>query len=371
MNIKYLVELTSVEIEQLELICRKGKHNVRKVKRAQLLLLADRKQHTTEEIMQRVDVSSSTIFRTKRQYVEDGLEAALNEGARTGALRKTSANDDAMLIAIACSKPPSGFSQWSLSLLGDRLISLTDLDSISYETIRRRLQENKLKPWQKKMWCIGSIDAEYIARMEDVLDLYAEPENAQYPVVNFDEALKNLSADTRPSKLPTLDRPAQADYEYKRIDTANLFVFFDRYRGWRHVKVTKRKTKKDFAHCMKELVENMYPDAKKIRVVLDNLATHTAGALYETFPAKEAREILKKIEFHYTPRHASWLNMVEIEIGTMNKQCLNRRIDSFELLKKELKAWEDSRNSSKSSINWLFDVDAARKKLERAYNALN
>lgn len=371
MNIKYLVELTSSEIEQLELICRKGKHNVRKVKRAQLLLLANRKQHTTEEIMQRVDVSSSTIFRTKRQYVEEGLEAALNEGARSGALRKTSARDDAMLIAIACTHPPTGYSQWNLSLLGDRLISLTDLESISYETIRRRLQENKLKPWQKKMWCIASIDAEYIARMEDVLDLYAEPEDSQYPIVNFDEALKNLVADTRPSKLPTLERAAHVDYEYKRVGTANLFVFFDRHRGWRHVKVTERKTKKDFAQCMKELVDDLYPKAKKIRLVLDNLATHTAGALYEAFSPAEARRILKKIEFHYTPKHASWLNMVEIEIGTMNKQCLNRRIHSFELLEEELRAWEKSRNNTKSTINWLFNVDLAREKLEKAYGALN
>ncbi|KHT64431.1 transposase [Photobacterium gaetbulicola] len=371
MNIKHLVELTSSEIEQLQSICRKGKHNVRKLKRAKLLLLADKQQHTTDEIVKLADVSSSTIFRTKRRYVEDGLEAALNEGARTGALRKTSAHDDAMLVAIACSEPPSGVSQWSLSLLGDRLISLTDLESISYETIRRRLKENKLKPWQKKMWCIASIDAEYIARMEDVLELYAEPEDSQYPVVNFDEALKNLVADTRQPKLPKPGRSAQIDYEYKRIDTANLFVFFDRHRGWRHVKATKRKTKKDFAYCMKDLVDDMYPHAKKIRLVLDNLATHTAGALYEAFSAPEARRILRKLEFHYTPKHASWLNMVEIEIGTMNKQCLNRRIDSFELLESELKEWEHSRNQSKSSINWLFNVDVARQKLERAYDALN
>jgi len=371
MNRKYIVELSEEEKQHLNELCCKGVSNVRRYKRASILLKADCCHYTTEQISEALNVSSSTIFRVKRRFVEEGLESALNEGARSGAMRKTTAQDDALLIATACTEPPTGSSCWTLSLLGERLVTLTDLDSISYETIRRRLKENVLKPWQKKMWCIASMEAEYVARMEHILELYAEKAEPSKPVVNFDEAMKQLVADTRPTQRMKPGQSERIDYEYKRVGVANLFVFFDRHRGWRHVKVTERKTKVDFAHCMKDLVDKHYPEADKIRVVLDNLSTHTEGALYKAFPPQEARRILNKIELHYTPKHASWLNMVEIEIGNMNQQCLNRRIESTAELKKELAAWEWRRNRDGASINWMFNVDAAREKLERAYEALN
>lgn len=371
MNRKYIVELSAEEKCELVNYCKKGMVNVRKYKRATILLKADRCRYTTDQICEAVQVSTSTVFRVKRQFVEDGLEAALNEGARSGAMRKTSAKDEVTLIATACSEPPTGHCRWTLALLGERLITLTDLDSISYETVRRRLKENALKPWQKKMWCVATMDAEYIAIMEHVLELYAEPVDELNPIINFDEAMKQLVDDTRPVQPMKKGQVKRLDYEYKRVGVANLFVFFDRHRGWRHVKATQRKTKVDFAHCMKDLVDEHYPHANKVRVVLDNLSTHTEGALYKAFSPQEARRILNKIEFHYTPKHASWLNMVEIEIGNMNKQCLDRRIASMEELKTELTAWEWRRNKEGASINWMFNVDSAREKLERAYGALN
>ena len=151
------------------------------------------------------------------------------------------------------------------------------------------------------------------------------------------------------------------------MGTANLFVFLDAHRSWRHVKVTAQRTAKDFALCMRDLADTHYPKAELIRVVLDNLSTHTAGALYETFPADEAHRILRRLEFHYTPKHASWLNMVEIEIGVMRGQCLDRRIGERERLKREIATWQKQRNAAGARIHWRFTTKKARDKLARAY----
>jgi hypothetical protein len=175
-------------------------------------------------------------------------------------------------------------------------------------------------------------------------------------------------------KAPLPARPGNTekfDYHYRRNGTANLFVFVDRHRRWRHVKVTERKTLVDFAECMRELVDVHYPDAPLIRVVLDNLSTHKAAALYEAFPPQEARRILRRTEFHHTPKHASWLDMAEIEIGVLNKQCLNRRIGDYATLRDEVAAWTERRNAERATIKWPFSAEDARKKLGRAYPKVN
>ncbi len=233
--------------------------------------------------------------------------------------------------------------------------------------MRRRLAEKKLKPWQEKMWCIPKIDAEFVARMEDVLDLYAEAPDEKRPVVCFDETPRQLIGEARVPVAAKPGKPARIDYEYVRNGTANVFMLIDRHRNWRRAKVTDRRASSDFAICMRELVDDDYPDAERIRVVLDNLSTHTPTALYETFAPDEARRILRKIEFHYTPKHASWLNMVEIEIGVMVKQCLDRRIPDKATLVSEVAHWERARNAERATIKWLFTVERAREKLGRAY----
>jgi len=177
MNISYRVELTCEEIAELNELTSKGKHNARKLKRAQILLLANHRQHTDAEICQLLNTSTSTVYRTKRGFVEEGLQSALEEGKRLGQPKALSSSEEATLITIACTKPPEGVARWTLSLIADRLIALTDLESISLETIRSRLKENQLKPWQKKMWCIGQLNADFIAQMEEVLELYAQPAN--------------------------------------------------------------------------------------------------------------------------------------------------------------------------------------------------
>jgi len=188
-----------------------------------------------------------------------------------------------------------------------------------------------------------------------------------HPVVCFDESPTQLIGEVRqpiPAKPGQLER---YDCEYKRNGTANLFIFLDVHRSWRKVKVTDRRAAEDFAICMRDLTDLHYPEAERIRVVLDNLSTHTASALYQTFPAAEARRVLRRLEFHYTPKHASWLNMVEIEIGVLRGQCLDRRIPTRELLESEIAAWERQRNASGQRIKWMFTTEKARTKMGHAY----
>jgi hypothetical protein len=203
--------------------------------------------------------------------------------------------------------------------------------------------------------------------MEDVLDLYAEPYNPKRPKVNFDESSKQLIGETR-APLPA--QPGQAarfDYEYKRNGTRNLFLFCEPQAGWRHVAVTEQRTMQDFAHQMKWLVDERYPEAEVIRVVLDNLNTHKPASLYETFPPAEAHRLRQKLEFHYTPKHGSWLNMAEIELSVFARRCLQRRIATAATLKRELAAVEATRNAAQATINWQFTTTDARVKLHRLY----
>lgn len=371
MNVRYIVTLTEEERRFLEQLISRGKEASRTIKRANILLMADHRRFTDDQIAEALTAGRSTVFRVRKRFVEEGVEAAIHERKRPGGLRKLGPNEEAILVAAACSKPPTGRSRWTLQLLADRVVALTEVDSLSADTVARRLRDNKLKPWQKKMWCIPTVDVPFIVRMEDVLDLYAEPHDPKRPVVCIDEGFKQLVGETR---IPIPCKPGQPeryDYEYVRNGTANLYVMLDRHRGWRHVKVTRTKGNTDYAHLLRDLVDIHYPDAEVVRVVHDNLNTHCAEVLYKTFEPAEARRILRKLEFHHTPKHASWLNMVEIEIGVMTRQCLDRRIPDHETLETEIEAWQQERNAARATIDWMFDVDRARTKLRRAYPDIN
>ena len=366
MNVRYRVELSQTERAELTAIVSGGKHAARKLKRAQILLAAHAGA-SDDDIATSVAVGGSPVYRTKQRFVLGNLEAALSEQPRPGAGRKLSGKEEALLVATACSKPPQGRARWTLELLAGAMVSLTEHVSLSRETVRRRLAENDLKPWRKDMWCIPQVDAEYVARMEDVLDLYAEEPNPKRPVVCFDESPTQLIGEMRQPIPAAPGQLERFDCEYKRNGTANLFIFLDVHRPWRKVKVTERRSAEDYAHCMREVVDVHCPDAERIRVVQDNLSTHSAGALYQAFPPAEARRILRRLEFHFIPKHASWLNMVEIEIGVLRGQCLDRRIDSKEQLEAEIAAWERQRNASGARIKWMFTTDKARAKMGRAY----
>jgi transposase len=366
MNVRYRVELSQAERGELTTLLSGGKHAARKLKRAQILLAADAGA-SDEDIATSVGAGGSTVYRTKRRFVEGNLAGALSEEPRPGAGRKLSGKEEALLVATACSSPPEGRARWTLELLAGAMVKLTEHASISRETVRRRLAENDLKPWRKDMWCIPKVDGEYVARMEDVLDLYAEAPDPKHPVVCFDESPTQLIGEVRQPIPPEPGQLERYDCEYKRNGTANLFIFLDVHRPWRKVKVTERRTAEDFAACMRELTDVDFPEADRIRVVLDNLSTHSAGALYQAFPACEARRVLCRLEFHYVPKHASWLNMVEIEIGVLRTQCLARRIATREQLISEIAAWERQRNTSGARIKWMFTTEKARAKMGRAY----
>jgi hypothetical protein len=203
--------------------------------------------------------------------------------------------------------------------------------------------------------------------MEDVLDLYAEPFQAGRPVICFDERPVQLLSDTRDSLPMTSGKVKRYDYEYKREGTANLFVMCQPLVGWREVKATEKRKKVDFAECMKELVDVHFPHAEVIRVVLDNLNTHTPASLYEAFEPTEARRLLRKLEFHFTPKHGSWLNMAEIEISILSRQCLKQRVRSLQHLDEVTSKWMRVRNTQQAKIKWCFDVTQARTKLVRLY----
>jgi DDE superfamily endonuclease len=211
------------------------------------------------------------------------------------------------------------------------------------------------------------VSAEFVAAMEDVLDLYEEPYDPRRPKVNFDETSKQLIIEIRQPLPAKPGQPARYDYEYARNGTRNLFMLTEPQAGWRHIAVTEHRTMEDFAHQMQWLVDERYPEAAVIRVVMDNLNTHKPASLYEAFIPAEARRLLKKLEFHYTPKHGSWLNMAEIELSMLSRQCLDRRIPDEATLRHEISAYEDTRNAAKATIAWRFTTTKAREKLHRLY----
>jgi transposase len=366
MTIRYRVDLSDAERAELQTLVHGGRHAARTLKRAQILLAAEAGV-PDEIIAQTLSVGGSTVYRTKRRFVEGNLDKALSEEPRPGAARKLTAQEEALLVATACARPPEGRARWTLELLAGEMVRLTAHESLSRETVRRRLAENELKPWREKMWCVPQIDGEYVARMEDVLDLYAAPPDPARPVVCLDESPLQLIGQVREPIPVAPGQVARVDYEYRRNGTVNLFVVTDVHRPWRKVTLTERRTAQDYAERLRELVDVDYPEAACIRVVQDNLSTHTPGALYETFPAAEAHRIRERLEFHYTPKHASWLNMVEIEIGVLKGQCLDRRIDHPEDLAREIAAWQRRRNASGARVKWMFTTEKARAKMGRAY----
>jgi hypothetical protein len=224
----------------------------------------------------------------------------------------------------------------------------------------------------KEQWCIPEkACAEFVCAMEDVLEVYHRPHHPKYPLVCFDEGSKQQTKETR---LPLPAQPGSAmkyDYEYERNGTSNLFIFFAPLEAWRSIKVTDRRTMIDFAHCMRDLVDIHFPDAEKIVLVMDNLNTHKFASLYAAFEPAEARRIIEKLEIHYTPKHGSWLNMAEIELSVLSRQCTKARIPDQATLRAKITAWQERRNRKQATVHWRFTTDDARIKLHRLYPAID
>jgi transposase len=370
----YKVTLTELERSDLESLINKGKSAAKKLSNARVLLAVDRGEFNHdhnldyESIAKQLHVSIKTVERVRKRFVEEGVDAAINR--KTHARTKPSilkGEEEAQLIVLACSNPPVGRSKWTLKLLADKLISLDVVESVSPSTVGRALDKNELKPWKNKEWCIPEASADFVCSMEDVLDVYERPYDANYPVVCMDESSKQSIKETRTPIQASSGSVQKYDTEYERNGTNNIFIATEPLTGKVKVDITDRRTKIDWAHFIKTLVDNDYKEAKKVVLVMDNLNTHKAASLYEAFSPVEAKRILDKIEIHYTPKHGSWLNVAEIELSRLGRQCLNRRIPDRETLIAEVEAWTYQRNMEQCIVNWQFTSKDARIKLKRLY----
>ncbi|MCL0093472.1 IS630 family transposase [Dehalococcoidia bacterium] len=369
---KYVVRLTKEEREQLTELTRKGKAAAYKIKHANILLKADvdGPAWRDAQIAEAFSVNTKTVGSIRQRFVEQGLEGALNRKRRDRGPRKRKLDGEAeaRLIALSCSKPPEGRNRWTLRLLADKVVELGIVDTLSYETVRRTLKKGELKPHLRKSWVIPpEQNAEFVARMEDVLELYHLPYDPQIPLVCMDEQPVQLIKERRDPLPAEPGKPARVDYEYERNGTANVFMFTEPLNGRRGVSVREHKTGLDWAYAIKSLLEVNYPEAERVRLVCDNLNTHKLGSLYEVFPPEVARQLAKCLEIHYTPKHGSWLNIAEIELSALTTQCLDRRIPDIQTLGNETKAWEKRRNEQQKGVDWQFTTKDAHIKLKRLY----
>jgi len=225
-----------------------------------------------------------------------------------------------------------------------------------------------LKPWLVKQWCIPpQRNGAFVCAMEDILTVYKRPANLVEPLICMDETSKQLVKETRKLIAARPSKPARYDYEYERNGVCSIFMFYAPFQGKRHVAVTDRRTRTDWAMQIKNLLDVLYPEARKVILVMDNLNTHNGISLYETFPPEEARRLLDRLEIHYTPKHGSWLNMAEIEFSVLSRQCINRRIPDKQTLTREIAAWQTQRNETEAKVDWRFTNENARIKLKRLY----
>ena len=374
---KYNISLTDDELKELKSVMRKKQTTKTVRNRCQIIIDLDEahgKVLTHAQSAKTNCVCMATIMNTVKLYSEKGIQGirTMNRNVNSdNARRKFDGRAEARIIEIACSPAPEGHSRWTLRLLEEQAKIVLDVP-VSKDTIGRGFKKNKLRPHMNDYWCIPSKeDADFVAYMEDVLDVYELPYDPMYPVVCMDEKSYQLLDDVR-QPLPV--RPGdnqKTDSEYKRNGTCSIFAFVEPLGGRHHVSVHEHRTAIDWAMEIKYLSDEMFPDAKKIILVMDNLNTHKAASLYKAFPPSEARRIIKRLEIHYTPKHGSWLDMAEIELNVMTRQCLSRRISTLDKLKCELSAWEMERNRDTAKIQWHFQTGDAREKLISLYPTLS
>lgn len=373
MGKRYVVTLSRVERNELEKLIATGVGAAQRLRNARILLKADQSVHgpgwEDRQISESIEVSVATIERVRQRFCEYGVTAALERQPRQAkTVPYVDGEQEAHLIALACSAPPAGRARWTLQLLAEKMIELEYIEQLSSETVRRVLHRHQLKPWRKKMWVIPpQANESFVYHMEDVLAVYTRPFDPQRPVVCLDECPVQLVSEKR-QPLPTRPgQPLRYDYEYERVGVVNLFLCFAPLLAWRHVQVTDQRTKVDFAHCLRDLVDIHFPTASTIVVVRDQLNTHGPDALYAAFAPSEARRILDRLELHATPTHGSWLNMAELEFSVLSRQCLDQRIPEKAALTSAVAAWQTARNAARTTVEWHFTTADARIRLKRLY----
>jgi hypothetical protein len=319
----------------------------------------------------------------RKAYSESGLEAALKRKTRTTApiMSKITGEFEAQVISAALSPAPQGRANWTLRLLAEHCVEKNYIVSISHSAIGEMLNTNEIKPHLSKYWCIPKEnDAHFVAHMEDILGIYHRAYNPKIPVICMDEkpiqlldevyervSAKPLRTDPD-TGLVKLGQIEKIDYKYERCGTASIFVFCEPLAGWRYMEALKTRKKGDFAMMVKKISDTFYPDVDSVILVADNLNTHNISSFYEAYPPEIAYTLLQKFEFRYTPKHGSWLNIAESELGSMALQALGgRRINSIELLNEILADWHSDRNARQKGVNWQFTAHDARIKLSRLY----
>lgn len=370
---QYRVQLTEKERKIIKHYRKKASCDTQRC-RFDIILNADEGKYgcaiNYKTIAARTGVNISTIIRVLRIYCSEGIWDAItlkrNPKSDTARLKATG-DAEAKIIAKACTSPPDGRVRWTISLLAEASEVVLEIP-LSRATIGRVLQRNALHPHINEYWCIPpEEDAEFVAHMEDILHLYSLPYDSDYPLWCMDEKPYQLLGESRKPIPMEPGKNQKVDSEYTRPGTASVFCFIQPHKGRIVHSVQPTRTAVDWAEQIKFLVDEVEPNAKKIILVMDNLNVHATSSLYKAFSPEEAWRIASKLEIHYTPKHGSWLDIAEIGIHIMSEECLDRRISSFEELKKELKAWNDEYNLTPTPINWQFTLNDARVKLRRLY----
>jgi transposase len=373
---KYMVELTTAQREELSHMISTGRAAARELAHARILLKADQGPEgpgwSDAQIQVALDISASTVARVRKRCAERGVqEAILPAKASVMRQRRLDGKQEAYLIALACSAPPDGSMRWTLRLLATELVELGYVETISHETVRQVLLSNELKPWIKKQWWIPTApDAEFVYHMEDVLEVYHRPSDPARPQVCMDEVNTQLLSHSRDPLPMEPGHPKREDYEYVREGVCNIFLACEPLVGKRYTMGAAQRTKHEWAQFIRQLSDQYYPDADKIVLVMDNLNTHTLASLYEVFPVAEARRLCQRFEVHYTPKHASWLNMAEIELSALDRQCLSQRLVSLEHAQQQVAAWTARRNRAAVKISWRFTAQDASIKLKHLYPSI-
>lgn len=373
---KPAIALSVKEQDTLQQVVSKGISPARTIRRANVLLKyfeSCRNEDSICKLLDVVGISRATFNTILKDFQVRGIDCIYRKKRKTPPVeRKVTGEVEAHLIALACHTPPSGYCKWTLRLLSEKMVQMNYIDNISHTTVGKVLKGNSLKPHIVKEWCIPKEqNADFIACMEDVLEVYSRPYDERYPVVCMDEKPLQLLADARKGHRKK-DGSFLQDSEYVRNGTCSIFLFTEPLSGFRYAKALEHRTKVDWAKQMKYVADNFYPEAKKIIIVCDNLNTHNKSSFYEAFPPEEALRLAKRFEFHYTPKHGSWLDIAEIELSALAKQCLGkRRINKLETLNDEIESWQQDRNNRQKGVDWQFTAEDARIKLKSLYPDLN
>ena len=371
---KYIVRLTDEERALCEDTRKRLSATSHKARRAHILLLADADGPDAwidAEIAKACRCRTATVENVRRRCVLEGLERALDGNQReTPPIPELrNGGQEAEIIALRLGPPPEGYAPWSLRLLARCVVELGIVESISHQTVSQTLKENGIRGRKLQYWAIPpKADAEFAAAMEGVLEAYARPYDAQCPVLCMDEQPVQLVRETRTPVEATAAHPRRVDYEYERAGTAAIFMFTEPLAGWRGVTARSQRTKVDWAEEVAALLEGRYADCERITLVLDNLNTHTPGAFYEAFEPTRAGELVGRIEFRYTPKHGSWLNIAESELNALTRQCMRgRRIEDLVTLRRETGAWAMDVNGRQRGVDWHMKIADARCKLKSVY----